>query len=80
MADADVLQRISDDEILLEVARHKVQEVLVELRNSRVSVPLRNNGLVIREHDGTRSDTIRLGPEDAVRIGLRAIAAHLATL
>jgi hypothetical protein len=35
---------------------------------------MRNNGLVIKERDGTDSTVIRFGPEDALKIGLRAIA------
>lgn len=58
-----------------EAARKAVEDVLIEFRDARIS-QLRNNGLVIREKDGGASSIIRLGPEDAVRIGLEAIVAR----
>jgi len=33
---------------------------------------------VIREADGSESSIIRLGPEDALRIGLKAIGEYVA--
>lgn len=59
-----------------EVARVAIQEVLVEFRDGHISLVGRGNGLVIRSKDGSDSPIIRLGPEDAVRIGLKAIVEH----
>lgn len=59
---------------LREIARLAVEETLVVLRDSRISV-LRNNGLTIKERDGSSSDVIRMGFERALIIGLRAILA-----
>jgi hypothetical protein len=81
----DVRERliaIADDEDLLEVGRKAVEDELVEWRDSGRSAPrrraqIRNNGLVIKEWDGSDSHIIRLGPEDALRIGLKAIAEAL---
>ena len=73
---AVTLTEIADDPVLLEVGRKAIEDVLVDLRDSRI-FRLRGNGLVIYEKDGRDSSIIRLGPEDALRIGLRAIAAHL---
>ncbi len=67
------LQQIIDDDRLLEIGRKAIEESLVDFRDSRLSV-MRNNGLVIRERDGTPSSVVRMGPELALRIGLRAIA------
>lgn len=82
VAFSDVLERISEQPFLLEIARKKIEDVLVEFRDSRVSVfggssTFRGNGLSIRERDGRESSIIRMGAEDAMRIGLKAIAAHL---
>lgn len=61
---------------LLEVGRKAVEDALIVLRDNRISRN-RNNGLVIKEYDGTSSSVIRLGPEEAIRIGLKAIEEHL---
>ena len=71
------IDSISDDDV--EAARKAIEGVLVELRDARVSLVGRGNGLCIRERDGTPSDVIRLGAEDAMRIGLKAIADHRAS-
>lgn len=70
------LRAIAADDELLEVGRAAIEAELLELRDSRISLLSRGNGLVIRERDGKASGTIRLGPEDAIRIGLEAIAEH----
>ncbi len=67
---ADVAWLLSDE--ALEIGRRAVEDELVELRDARIG-QLRNNGLVVKERDGSPSDIIRLGPEDALRIGLRAM-------
>lgn len=61
---------------LLELARKTIEEHLLEMRDSRIGV-IRNNGLVIKESDGTSSHIIRMGSEEAVLIGYRAIYEHL---
>ena len=70
--------RIEDVESLTdedyERGRKAVEDVLIEFRDSRISLPLRNNGLCVKERDGTPSNVIRLAIEDALRIGMRAIA------
>lgn len=63
---------------LLEIARKEIENTLVTFRDSRISYPARANGLVIRESSGKRSSMIRMGPEQAVSIGMHAIAKHLA--
>jgi hypothetical protein len=50
-----------------------VEDVLIEYRDARISQPLRGNGAVIKEKDGTLSSTIRLGIDDVLRIGLTAL-------
>lgn len=70
------LRKLADDQMLLEMGRRAIEDTLIEFRDSRISV-LRRNGLVCREKDGTESSIIRLGPEQAVRIALLAIADHL---
>jgi len=70
------LIRISEDGELLEIARKAVEDTLIKFRDSRIS-QIRGNGLVIREKNGKESYVIRLGVEEAMRIGLKAIAKHL---
>lgn len=74
MADLLDIDSITDQDF--EVGRKAVEDVLVEWRDNRLSVLGRNNGLVIRESDGSDSSIIRMSIEDALRIGLTAIAAH----
>jgi hypothetical protein len=71
------LHQIADDANLLNVAHKAIEDVLVEWRDLRLSTPLAANGLVIKEKDGTPSNQIRMTPEEAMRVGLNAIAAHL---
>lgn len=62
------------DADMLEIGRRAIEDELIDWRDSRLSTPLRGNGLVVRERDGTPSNTIRFGPEHALRIGIQAIA------
>lgn len=73
------LTDIADCPELLEVARLAIEDVLIDMRDSRISMFGRGNGLVVKESDGTESSIIRMGPEAAVQIGLRAIAKRLET-
>lgn len=71
------LHEIAENRELLEIGRREIEKTLIEFRDSRLSELMRGNGLVIREKDGTESSIIRFGPEVALSIGLKAIAAHL---
>lgn len=73
----EAVHKLSENDEMLEVARLAIENALVASREARLSEPLRGNGLVICEPDGTPSSVIRIGPESAMRIGLRAIADHL---
>lgn len=66
-----------DNELLWNVARLAIEDALVEFRDSRLSMPLRNNGFVVKEKDGSDSTVIRFGPEVGVSIALKALADHL---
>ncbi len=68
----EVVEWIKSPEAL-EVGRKAVEDTLIEWRDSRLSEPLRGNGLVVREKGGTDSSIIRFGPETALRIGNKAI-------
>lgn len=72
------LKDIAQNPELMEIARQAVENELVELRDSRIGILGRGNGLVIREKDGSDSSVIRLGLEHALSIGLEAVAEHLA--
>lgn len=78
---ADFIKSISEDPEMIRVAHAAIQNTLVEFRDSHISLLGRGNGLCIRPRDSKgRTDDpfiIRLGPEDAMRIGLDAIAEHL---
>lgn len=62
---------------VLETARRAVEDELIDWRDEGRFV-LRNNGCVVKWPDGTPSDIIRFGPEIAVLVGIRAVAADLA--
>lgn len=65
------LSELTDEHF--EIARKAIEDELIDWRERRLSLLGRGNGLVVKEADGTESSTIRMGPETAVRIGLRAI-------
>lgn len=69
---AKVLE-LSDEEY--EIARKAVEDTLIEFRDARIAV-IRNNGLVIKERDGQTSPIIRLGIEQAIQIGLKAVVEY----
>jgi hypothetical protein len=71
------LEEIAKDESLLEIGRLEVENILVMMRDARISAFNRNNGIVIKEKDGKESSVIRMGPETCIQIGLQAIAHHL---
>jgi hypothetical protein len=71
-------QRTQIDEAALTAAHKVVEDALVEYRDQRISVLNYGNGLVIRERDGERSDVMRLGTRDGLRIGIEAYLAALA--
>jgi hypothetical protein len=71
------LQEIIESDELLEVGRKAVEDCLVDFRDSGLSMLNRNNGLVIKSKKGDSSHIIRMGPEDAIRVGLKAIKEHL---
>jgi len=61
---------------LMEVAHRAIRNELSNRRDQSISI-LRDNGLVIKYSDGKVSDVIRMSPEEAVKVGLRAIAEYL---
>lgn len=61
---------------LMEVARRAVENELVERRDRGIQV-VRNNGLVIKNFNSEPSNIIRMGSDEVVEIGLRAIAEYL---
>ena len=56
-----------------EIGRARVEAQLVEMRDARIGLIGRNNGLVIKEKDGSDSHTIRMGPEMALDVAIRAM-------
>jgi hypothetical protein len=60
----------------LEIARKAIEDKLIDFRDSRISMPMAANGLVVHERNGDPSDLIRLTIVDALNIGLSAIQAH----
>lgn len=74
MADK-LLSEVTDQEIY-EVARRAVEDALVDMRDSRIGILGRGNGLVIREADGSASDVIRLTTDGAIRLAIDALIAQ----
>jgi len=71
------IEEIIENDEFLEVGRKAIENRLIELRDSRICLFTRNNGLVIREYDGSNSNVIRMGSEGALRVGLKAILEHV---
>lgn len=72
MSELTVAEVITNDR-LCEVGRKAVEDELVEMRDGRIFMIFRANGLVVYEPDGAPSSTIRFGMEHALKIALRAI-------
>ena len=72
-----VLETVVNSEELVEIARKEIEDALIGYRDNRISAMGRNNGLVVKEKDGTESSIIRFGPESAITIGLCGVMAYL---
>lgn len=68
-----LLSEITDDDI--RAAWQHLEDVLIEFRDLRVSVPPGHcgHGLVVREADGRAADVIRLRTSEAIRIAVKAM-------
>jgi hypothetical protein len=74
---AEALREVlADDDLIWEVGRKAVEDQLIDMRNSNMFV-LNNNGLVIKNFDGTVSSTIRMSTEMAIKCALGAMAEEL---
>lgn len=69
------LEELTDEH--LEIGRKAVEDALIDMRDSRISILGRNNGLVCKEKDGTPSHIIRMGFEQAMAIAVKAILEKL---
>lgn len=65
------------NEWALTKAHLAVEDVLIEMRDSRLSIVGPANGFVVREANGEASGVMRLGTRDGLRI---AIEAYLAAI
>jgi hypothetical protein len=65
------------DEAALTAAHLAVEDVLLDLRDSRIGILGPANGFVVKEFDGTPSPIMRLGTRDGLRIGIRAYLSAL---
>lgn len=74
---AEVLRELANSSDALERARKRVEDELVEWRDSGMSMLGRRNGLAIFSQDGTPSSIIRFGFEDAFRIALNTEADRM---
>lgn len=66
----------ADKDLMFTVGRLAVEDELVDMRDRNMFM-LRNNGLVIKNTDGSDSSLIRLPIEMAVKIALEAMADEL---
>ena len=55
----------------LEVARKTVEDVLIEMRDSRMFI-IGGNGFVVREKDSSESSIMRLSTAMGLQIGIKA--------
>jgi hypothetical protein len=68
---------IQIDQDALTAAHVAVEDVLIEMRDSRIGQLGPANGFVVRERDGSPSDIIRLGTRWGLEIGIKAYLAAL---
>ena len=71
-----VLDTLKTRPDLVEIGRLAVEDMLIDMRNSAISVTNRN-GFAVHDKDGTPNGIIRLPIEIGVNIFLGAIAEHL---
>lgn len=64
------------NEEALTAAHIAIEDMLVELRDRRISM-MNRNGFVIHERDGQPSSVIRLGTRAGLEVGIRAYLAAL---
>lgn len=76
-ADAEVIRHVLADPNLLTAAHIKIEDFLIEMRDSRIGVLNRANGFVVNEYDGSPSSVMRLGTRDGIKMALEAIADAL---
>jgi hypothetical protein len=65
-------EKTNIDEAALTAAHLAVEDVLIDMRDSRMGVLGRANGFIVNEKDGTPSSIMRLGTRDGLRIGIEA--------
>lgn len=74
---AKELRELANSTEAMERARRRIEDELIEWRDSCLSMLGRRNGLAIYNRDGTPSSIIRFGFEDAFRIALNAEADRM---
>jgi hypothetical protein len=70
------LDKLTDEDY--ERARRAVEDYLVDMRDRRMSILGRNNGLVIRERNSHDSSIIRMTVEECIRVGVETLAENQA--
>lgn len=75
--DAEAIRRVLANPDLITAAHIKIEDFLIEMRDSRIGVLNRANGFVVNEYDGTPSSIMRLGTRDGITMALKAIAEAL---
>lgn len=75
------LRRLAEDPATLTALHQYMEDELIEMRDRRMFMGYGNrlpaNGLVVREPDGSPSDTIRIGTRTAIEMILKAAADRL---
>lgn len=71
------IRKVASDDSLIEIGRKAIEDLLVEMRDDRMSMPLHGNGFVIKERDGSPSDIIRMSTPMGLRVALNAICTYL---
>jgi hypothetical protein len=70
-------EKIELDPAALTKAHKAVEDVLIEFRDSGLSVLGPANGFVVRDRNGTPSPIMRLGTRDGLEIGIKAYLAAM---
>lgn len=77
MRKSEILREILNDPELIEVARLKIEDFLIEMRDSGCFIYGRGNGFTVNSYDGQPSSAMRLGTPEGIRMALDAIADKL---
>lgn len=74
MSNADFLRNLAQDPDKLFAVHLKIEDMLIEMRDSGLQLGIHANGLAVKDRDGTMNGVIRLGTREAIKLVLESMA------